>query len=109
LRHLVDVGTALIRTNAQRGPQNTTGRRLHRSQHWVYGRTRALCPVCPAVLTSAGEESTTWQRITFWCPSCQPTVEQRIVDVARSRRLIALHPAIRLLDRTTADSPPLTA
>src|SRR5687767_14526174 len=38
LAALLGLGAAVIRTNAARGPQNTTGRRLHLDDHWVYGR-----------------------------------------------------------------------
>ena len=46
LEALVGVGTALIRTNAERGPQNTTGRRLHTDARWVHGVGRRPCPIC---------------------------------------------------------------
>ena len=95
LREVVAVGAALIRTNADRGPHNTTGRRVHTSPHWVYGRARSPCPVCSADVTARC--STPWQRITFWCPTCQPTVERCALDASRSRRLLVLHPALSLL------------
>jgi len=92
---LVDVGTALIRTNADRGPQNTTGRRLHTSHHWIYGRGGAPCPWCSETLIGLGETATPWGRTTTWCPRCQPPVERREVDPARIQRALALHPARR--------------
>lgn len=92
---VVRAGSALIRTNAERGPQNTTGRRLRDSHHWVYGRRRQPCPWCSTTLLGMGEDATPWQRVTTWCPSCQPDVESRHVDLARIERALALHPARR--------------
>src|SRR4051794_32210898 len=93
---LVDIGTAIIRTNARRGPQNTTGRRLATDDHWIYRRT-APCPLCSTRLRHATEADVPWRRVTTWCPSCQPDAARRSVDAARARRLLALHPARRLM------------
>ena len=46
LGELLGFGAAVIRTNAVRGPQNTTGRRLRVADHWIYGRRE---PPVPAV------------------------------------------------------------
>ncbi len=95
LHALVATGAALIRTNAERGPQNTTGRRLRTPDHWIYGRRRHPCPWCGATLQGAGEADTPWGRVTTWCPTCQPADGPTAVDVARIRRALALHPARR--------------
>ena len=50
LEVLVGVGVALIRTNAARGPQNTTGRRLNTPDHWIYARRGRPCPICATTL-----------------------------------------------------------
>ena len=93
---LVDIGAALIRTNAQRGPQNTTGRRLATDDHWIYKRA-APCPLCATRLRHATEAEVPWRRVTTWCPSCQPPRDRATVDVPRARRLLALHPARRAM------------
>lgn len=90
---VVRTGSALIRTNAERGPQNTTGRRLHDANHWVYGRRRQPCPWCSTSLRSARDAETPWQRVTTWCPSCQETTPTRRVDRERIDRALILHPA----------------
>lgn len=90
---VVRAGSALIRTNAERGPQNTTGRRLHEAQHWVYGRRRRPCPWCSTLLQGATERDTPWQRVTVWCPSCQATAATRRADRVRMDRALVLHPA----------------
>lgn len=96
----VRAGHALISTNAQRGPQNTTGRLLHQAHHWVYGRRRQLCPWCSTKLDGTNERDSPWQRTTTWCPSCQPVTERREVDSARVERALALHPARAVYRRT---------
>lgn len=90
---IVRAGSALIRTNAERGPQNTTGRRLHESHHWIYGKRRRPCPWCSTTLDGANEHDTPWQRASTWCATCQPLVDERLVDGARIERALILHPA----------------
>jgi endonuclease-8 len=92
---LIGLGTAVIRTNADRGPQNTTGRRLHVSDHWIYGRRGRPCPLCGTTLDGLDDRDSPWRRITVWCPQCQPVEPRRTVDLVRARRLLALHPARR--------------
>ncbi len=93
---LVGIGAALIRTNARLGPQNTTGRRMERSEHWVLSGGKRRCPLCGERLQRRNGEQTTWGRRTAWCPTCQPR-DATTVDLERARRLLALHPARRLL------------
>ena len=90
---LVGIGAALIRTNAARGPQNTTGRRLATDDHWIYRRRGRPCPLCATRLGGAAERDVPWRRVTTWCPTCQPSSPVVTVDVDRARRLLALHPA----------------
>lgn len=92
---LVALGTAVIRTNAALGPQNTTGRRLHLAEHWIYGRPGRPCPLCGSRLDGLSERESPWRRVSVWCPACQPLEPSRAVDIARARRLLALHPARR--------------
>ena len=93
LSGLIALGAAVIRTNAERGPQNTTGRRLHAADHWIYARRGRPCPLCGAVLDGRDERASDWGRVTVWCPHCQPFEPRRAVDLDRARRLLALHPA----------------
>jgi endonuclease VIII len=95
LADLVAIGTALIRANAERGPQNTTGRRLHTDAHWVHGAGRRPCPVCGDRLRYSDEGETVWNRSITWCERCQPSGEKATVDLSRARRLIGLHPAVK--------------
>ncbi len=102
LDRLVAVGAALIRTNAELGPQNTTGRRLSRADHWIYGRARRPCPWCGTRLDGRSEPASPWGRLTTWCPSCQPAGDPGVVDRDRIRRALSLHPARRTLVALTA-------
>jgi endonuclease-8 len=96
LATLIGIGTALIRTNAARGPQNTTGRRLSTDDHWIYRHRGRPCPLCATRLDGWDERESPWQRMATWCPTCQPIGDPtRAVDVARATRLLALHPARR--------------
>lgn len=97
LRELMGLGAALIRTNARRGPQNTTGRRLTADDHWVYPKRGRPCPLCATRLDGWAEGESPWRRVSTWCPSCQPveTRANRPVDLGRAGRLLALHPARR--------------
>lgn len=90
---VVEIGRALIEVNAERGPQNTTGRRLGEGDHWVLGGAR-LCPICAATIERVSAEASPWRRRTAWCPACQPS-SAVAVDVERVRHLISLHPAAR--------------
>jgi endonuclease VIII len=90
---LLAVGTPMIRQHALRGPRNTTGRRLGTADHFVYGRQS--CPVCATALRHWNDRDSPWGRVSSWCPSCQPVQSRRSVDLARVRRLLALHPVRR--------------
>lgn len=95
LSDLVAIGTALIRTNARLGVQNTTGRRMRTDARWMHGIGRRPCPVCGAKLHYRGPRATPWQRSITWCSACQPLADEVTADAARARRLLALHPAMR--------------
>jgi len=92
---LVGLGIAMIRANADRGPQNTTGRRLATPDHWIYARRGRPCPLCGTRLEGWAEGESPWRRVSTWCPVCQAVEPRRSVDLTRARRLLALHPARR--------------
>jgi len=92
---LIAIGAALIRVNAARGPQNTTGRKLATADHWVYSRRGRPCPICATRLEGWSDQQSPWHRVSTWCPACQPIEPMRSVDLDRARRLLALHPARR--------------
>ena len=95
LDQLVGLGAAVIRTSAERGPQNTTGRRLNTADHWIYARRGRPCPICATTLDGFEERVSPWRRVSVWCPGCQRIDTVRPVDGARITKLLALHPARR--------------
>jgi endonuclease-8 len=95
LDRTVALGTALIRVNAARGPQNTTGRRMTTDDRWMHGTGRRPCPVCGERLEYRSGDDTAWHRSITWCPTCQPVRDHATYDEGRVRRLVALHPALR--------------
>ncbi len=95
LDRLVGLGAAVIRTSAERGPQNTTGRRLNTADHWIYARRGRPCPICATTLDGYEERDWPWRRTSVWCPTCQRIDTVRTVDGARIAKLMALHPARR--------------
>jgi endonuclease-8 len=96
LADLVAIGTALIRVNAKRGFQNTTGRRMATGEHWVHGRGRGRCQVCGDRLAYLDGDSSGWRRSITWCPVCQRSAPDVVaVDLVRAGRLLALHPAFK--------------
>lgn len=68
LHGLVEQACLLIRRNAPRPSQATTGE--ERRPHYVHGRRRQPCYRCgtPIAAEAAGARG----RWTYWCPTCQP-------------------------------------
>jgi endonuclease-8 len=87
---LLAIGIPMIRQHATKGPRNTTGRRLATADHFVYGRQS--CPLCATPLRHWTDRDSPWGRISSWCPACQRVEDPRTVDLARARKLLALHP-----------------
>lgn len=100
LEAIVSIGAALIRTNASLGPQNTTGRKLHLTDHWVLSGNIRRCKICGHRIERVPGNRSPWRRRTAWCPSCQPA-SATTPDIERAARLLALHPARRMLDLAT--------
>ena len=51
--------------------------------------------MCGARLQYRSGRQTPWERSITWCPSCQPEQARITADLARARKLLALHPAVR--------------
>lgn len=73
LARLVDRAHLLLEANKDRAIRITTGMRQPGRQLWVYGR-RGPCLRCgtPVRRDHQGDEGR--ERVTYWCPSCQPKV-----------------------------------
>lgn len=98
VERVVAVGAALIRTNARRGPQRTTGQTRVRGDHWVLSNDRRRCLICGSRLRRYRGQDTPWRRRTAVCPTCQPMTDHGVVDRERVLRLLRAHPALKILD-----------
>ncbi len=69
---LVDVARKLLDSNKLHAAQATTGDTRPGHQHWVYDRARRPCRRCGTPVRSAPQGDPPYDRITYWCPTCQP-------------------------------------
>lgn len=63
----------LLQLNVRAGPRITTGERAVGREVWVYDRAGQPCRKC----STAVEMSRLGDRVTYWCPSCQPLAVNR--------------------------------
>jgi formamidopyrimidine-DNA glycosylase len=71
LAELVELARKLLVANAGRAGQVTTGVWRRGEETWVYGRAGRPCHRCGTTVKSA-DAHTAGERVTFWCPHCQP-------------------------------------
>jgi endonuclease-8 len=69
---LVALGKRLIEANKARPTQVTTGNMARGQESWVYGRAGRPCRRCGTPVRSANQGAAPEERVTFWCPACQP-------------------------------------
>jgi endonuclease VIII len=69
LDKMVELGRRLLDANKARIGQVTTGDTAPGRQTWVYGRRGAPCRRCGTPVRKRTDGA---DRITFWCPVCQP-------------------------------------
>lgn len=69
---LVDRMKELMEANRESGRQVTTGDPRRGRDKWVAGRWRLPCRVCGTEIRRADQASYNFERVTHWCPSCQP-------------------------------------
>lgn len=62
----------LLLRNALRPVRNTTGNPRRGQETWVYGRQRTGCLRCGGRVVVANQGAATRERVTYYCPSCQP-------------------------------------
>lgn len=58
----------LLKLNLRPGARSTTGERTRGRETWVYDRSGKPCRRCAAPIESKRHGD----RVTFWCPRCQP-------------------------------------
>ena len=62
----------VMEANRSTGSQITTGVARPGQEHWVYGRHRRPCRRCGTPVARADLEAPGGERVTYWCPRCQP-------------------------------------
>jgi len=72
LAGMVDLLKRLMEANRGGGRQITTGDTRPGRTHWVAGRTGRPCRRCGTPIRMADQESYDADRVTWWCPTCQP-------------------------------------
>jgi endonuclease VIII len=69
---LVELARQMLEANKDRAGRVITGDSARGAQSWVHGRAGRPCARCGTVIRKADQGPATQERITFWCPSCQP-------------------------------------
>ena len=69
---LVELAQQMLEANKERVGQVTTGNPARGEQTWVYGRAGRPCRRCGTAIRRADQGPSIEERITFWCPRCQP-------------------------------------
>jgi endonuclease VIII len=74
---IVALARRLLLANRATGNQVTTGDPRRGRRHWVYGREGEPCRRCGTsvrrrVEPAEGAAEGAGERVTYWCPSCQP-------------------------------------
>jgi endonuclease VIII len=72
---LVDLLARLMQANRRTGTQVTTGDTRPGRQRWVYGRAGKPCLRCGSKVRKNDQQGYGGDRVTFWCPTCQPRSE----------------------------------
>jgi endonuclease VIII len=72
LEDLVELAHRLLDANKGRYDQVTTGVDRRGREHWVYGRAGRPCRRCGTPIERGDQGPGPYDRVTFWCPHCQP-------------------------------------
>ena len=80
LASTVERAHRLMDLNKEHPWQTTTGQRGRGRDHWVFGRTGRPCRRCGTPVASAEQGAAPYQRITYWCPRCQPGPEPLVAQ-----------------------------
>jgi endonuclease VIII len=69
---VVGLARRLLDANKDRAAQVTTGNPARGQETWVYGRAARPCRRCGSSVRKASQGAVLEERVTFWCPACQP-------------------------------------
>ncbi len=72
LRAVTVTAARLLQANKGRWEQSTTGSLRPGEDHWVFERTGRPCRRCGTRIASAEQGRAPHDRLTYWCPHCQP-------------------------------------
>jgi formamidopyrimidine-DNA glycosylase len=72
LQGMVDLLKRLMEANRTTGNQVTTGDTRPGRTSWVAARTGKPCRRCATPIRKADQPSYDGDRVTYWCPTCQP-------------------------------------
>jgi endonuclease VIII len=72
LPELVELARRLLEANKEQAGQVTTGDARRGQQTWIYGRARQPCRRCGTPIRQASQGPDLAERVTYWCPRCQP-------------------------------------
>jgi endonuclease-8 len=71
LTAMVELAQKLVASNRGRWTQTTTGSLRRGTTNYVYGRRAQPCRLCGTAIEKADSD----ERITYWCPRCQPRTD----------------------------------
>lgn len=74
LAELVALAQRLLHANREHARQVTTGDDRRGREHWVFERAGRACRRCGTRIRVAEQGVAPRQRLTYWCPGCQPAV-----------------------------------
>jgi endonuclease VIII len=69
---MVDLSRRLMRANLERVAQVTTGVDRPGQRTWVYDRPGKPCRRCGSRIETGSTGQPPYDRVSYWCPSCQP-------------------------------------
>jgi formamidopyrimidine-DNA glycosylase len=70
LRAWVELAHRLLTTNVGGRAQSTTGDTRPGQRNWIYGRHS--CRRCGGPVLRGEQGAAPWERVSYWCPHCQP-------------------------------------
>jgi endonuclease-8 len=71
LDRMVTLAQKVLFLNRDHWPQVTTGNKRPGQDHYVFERTGQPCRRCGTPIKSAMQGDPAYERITYWCSSCQ--------------------------------------
>lgn len=72
LHAMVETAQRLLHANREHPEQSTTGSLRRGEHHYVFERARRPCLRCRTPIEVAEQGPAPQQRLSYWCPRCQP-------------------------------------